>query len=450
MTKAPAKTRRSILAVLLLTVLLVLWVLALWWSEQIEGIGTNESRRMAPAPLPGRALEPPQPSMAEPAAEDDHPRQSLRLWLHDPRWVWWSNTVPPMPYADLDLPVAWQDEVGEDATWLALLKGRPSAVAEALEAPLSSEERETAAQAAVALLGALEVERWEHRTQFAEELEAVLPPGETWGSIGSEARQRHHDEGRVARGPDCTQLRMELAELRSQWPDDPYLADIARLVEVRMLLESASTQRDLTREEREAMAVELLEEAKDAQVRVAIAEAIVERAFRPTSMDTVEAVTQAFPDNGSRALNMAMWALATATRLQDPQGMAHAAEMVDQRMGEFCVDEADDWRQQAYCPQARAASMSVMARLAALDGPVVPTTWREAMVTAGWRCARQLGGVRHIAAGTSTVEAIWDGSKWRWGPWPDDPGIGDCMRHSSIALGPDGPMTVDVTVEVGR
>jgi hypothetical protein len=404
-------------------------------SAPVRGAGVGGTEGLEPFPL---------------ESEDVVSRERLRIWLHDPRWMWWSRTVPPLPYADLRLPDAWLDEVEDSPIWMALVQGKARGIEDAVRAAgPTALETEGPAQAAVFLLATLEVERATHHREWLAAMDAQLAPGETWSSIGADARKQHYEEGRVPAGMGDSMLAADLAEAQALWPDDPYLADLARLIKVHLLLESATSRARWSDAQREDRSVELLDQVEDEGVRSAIAEAIVDRTWR-VSMKTVEAVNQAVPQDPDRALNMAMWGLRVATQLQDAEAMARWARTVEERTASFCVNEGSHWRHEKKCPEARSAAMSVQARLAARGANLVPTTWQEAMVTAGWRCARHVGGVRTLIQSTSVVTATWDGSGWQWGSWPDDPGIGECLRNASVVPGPEEPMVVDVTVEVGH
>jgi len=430
-------------------VLVLLIVLLLWLGRTPSATFEVSERALVSSvgTLPPSA----DPEESEAPEADPLERSALRIWLHDPRWVWWSRRVPVERYSELELPSDWEEEVEDSATWQSL-RQRTSPW-EQLEASMRTDDLhgrdlEHPAWAAMALLARLQVERatWHRRWQDA--IAEVLPPGETWSSIGTKQRQAHYQEGRVPRGLDEEALREDVRLFEELWPDEPFLGDLGTMVEVALVLEGGGSRATRSDEERELMAVELLETIEDPSLGVVAAEIIADRVVRPTSMDAVERVMDRLPEGTYRRAHMQMWAVDAAVRRKDVPRMDRWSREL---MGDLelpCAEMADVQAEHA-CPRYGTAYDSVQARVAAF-GKGATSTWQQALIATGWRCAMELGGVRVLTRGTTTVEARWDGVAWHWGPWPDDPGIGACLREAHPEPTPTKPLVVDVTVEVGR
>lgn len=385
--------------------------------------------------------------------EADPPeRSALRIWLHDPRWVWWSRRVPVERYSELVLPPDWEEEVGDSATWQSL-RQRTSPweqLEEAIRADdLHTKELDHPAWAAVALLARLEVERATWHRRWQEAIGEVLPPGETWSSIGTKQREAHYQEGRVPRGLDEEALREDVLLFEELWPDEPFLKDLGTMVEVALVLEGGGSRATRSDEERELMAVELFEAIEDLSLSVVAAEIIADRVVSPTSMDSVEQVLEHLPEGTYRRAHMQMWGVDAAVKRKDVLRMDRWSRKLVEDLAVVCAEMAD-FRAENACPRYDTAYDSVQARVAAFGKGAAAPTWQQALIATGWRCAMELGGVRVLTRGTSTVEARWDGVAWHWGPWPDDPGVGACLRAAHPTPTPSEPVTVDVTVEVGR
>ncbi len=436
-----------------LAVLLALGVLLLlvWYGRAPSGAGeVVQHRGLAPSPGVSPTGATPQEEKAmEASPAESTQRAALRIWLHDPHWVWWTRRVPTQRYAELELPAAWQLEVGESATWAALQGRSWRDIEDAMaDDELATRDLEHPAWATLSLLAKLEVARGSWHTSWLAAIDEVLPAGETWSSIGVEARDQHYREGRVPRGLDEEALRDELSLMRQRWPDEPYLRDVATVLEVALALEGAQSREERSGGEREELAVALLDTIDAEDLSEVTAEIIADRVGRPESLESVQQVLEHLPAGPYRRAHMQMWAIDAAVQRQDLPRMERWSRDLMEGMEHACA-AADDHRADFACPRYQTAVDSVLARVAAFGGRA-PASWRLALIGEAWRCCEELGGVGVLRTGTSAVEARWDGVGWQWGPWPDDPGIGDCLRRARPDPTPSRPVVVDVTVEVGR
>lgn len=414
------------------------------------GGGLAVTRTVAsPVPPPSAPpAPPPAPSAtrAEPVgpSREGGPAARLHVWVRDLHRVRVVHRVPPVAFAAVwppDLDARWHHERFDAfATTDALLaQSRPGGGYHDADAVLPIAASEGFAGGAADLstpetsllslfAGWVEADTTHHQ-RWSAWTRAHLPEGESWESVGPDAR-----EALLALDPpvrDLSGVERLAQEVLTAWPDHP-VGDDARLA----LVHVAATGDDAER------AALLLRSIADPEVRTqaALVATLHSRYADPGPL--LDAIAESEVDEPVDALTLSSWALDEAVRTAD-WGRAAAAATRQREALALACDGVPHPHHALSCEQRQYELRDVAARLAALD--LVPaTTWQEALTAEAWRC--HLGASPH--QGLSRAEVWWTGERWAFGAWDHATPATDCLSQLERTVpAPPGPVHVRLALE---
>ncbi len=442
----PTRVRRWVVVSLIL-------MLALWWASRwMAGPVVVERVEVAAVEAVPEAAPTEEAPVAVAATEDEPvemANSTVDIWLRHLRHGPWMHYVPSNPIGQIPLDEPEWDFGLLQAyeTYETLFRvsapgqGWYGRVPDEMFAAAREEglfDVDPAQAAPEEALLALLVEWFHAVSTFREAYIAFVytnvPEGETWASIGHEARQERindpdlgfpvRDHGRV----------QELAEASLQrWPDHP-LADVARLATLPSRLHPLERQ-DVVGDE----VLDVLQSIRNPVVReqgLLMLTSIVINRVDSSILDFMEEL----PSQSARTdLMLAAWGVVQTTRTGRWKRAERWTDRLEKAWEATCGVDPDNHLYA--CGHRTHELLDTNARLIAL-GYKSPSTWKEALVSQAWSC--------HLETpheGTSNVEAIYDGEGWVYGEWDRQTDVTWCLSAAThLEVMPDKPTKAKIVV----